>query len=515
MQFIIQAHGQPVHVGAEAVVLEADSWDDRGYRTSFDIWYRNPTDLRNLGRAKVAVAGQERGPSPLLPAVYDGPPPVELFSLGQSDIYYDNIRKLGFESRTAILGGLGDLAYDLGRFNVAQAHEVTRESLLRVVEEQTVRVQFNRIARGGVRLSEYRFSYLGPGQDPDSEIVFHVHPEARPSSNVHVLIGRNGVGKTTLLRRLAGAVVTNIHEKYGRVMMSPTSTSPVGERFVNVVSVTFSAFDPFAAMEAFGRPGAPLPPEAVAYTYVGLKSSSERTGGLERTQHDLLCAAFGEAFEQVLQTRRLMSSWRSAMLTLSRDPRFAETSIASYAQDLRAGQKLSRSLTHAMTDAFGKLSSGHAIVVLTLTELVGRVAEQSLVLVDEPETHLHPPLLASFVQALSELLTEFNGVAVIATHSPVVLQTVPRSCVYKLIRHGETSRAERPQIETYGENVGVLTHEVFGLEVMQSGFYNEITEAVARFDSYADVLAHFSGQLGSEAKGLVHVLLADKAHGRS
>ncbi|KJY15824.1 hypothetical protein VR46_45520, partial [Streptomyces sp. NRRL S-444] len=61
---------------------------------------------------KVGVAGQKRGPSPLQPGVYNGPPPFELFSLGQSDIYYDNIRKLGIEGRIAILGGLGDLAYD-------------------------------------------------------------------------------------------------------------------------------------------------------------------------------------------------------------------------------------------------------------------------------------------------------------------------------------------------------------------------------------------------------------------
>lgn len=47
-------------------------------------------------------------------------------------------------------------------------------------------------------------------------------------------------------------------------------------------------------------------------------------------------------------------------------------------------------------------------------------------LIDEPEGHLHPPLLSAFVRALSELLVNRNGVAIIATHSPVVLQEVPR-----------------------------------------------------------------------------------------
>ncbi|MFD3757981.1 AAA family ATPase [Streptomyces sp. NPDC058622] len=510
MHFIVQPHGQPVHTGPEAVVLEADSWDDFGYHTSFNLWYRDPVNLLNLGYVRVAFAGQEPGPSPLQHGVYDGPPPGEVFSLGQSDLYYDKIRKLGTHRRLAILEGLGDIALNPHRFSAALIHDVTRTSLLRGVEEQTVRGQFHRIAKGGVRLSEYRFSYLAPGQDADSTMRFNVVPESVPSSNVHVIVGRNGVGKTTLLRQLANAVVRpDLHAQYGHVTMGPTSNSPVGEPFVNVVAVTFSAFDRFTTVETFARPGSPLPPRGVAYTYVGLHPSAKRTGGLEASQHDRLCSDFREALHQVGVSPHFMS-WLIAMMTLGRDPQFADSAMAIYARGMRVGARIKVSDLNRLIDAFAVLSSGHAIVVLTMTELVNRVAEQSLVLVDEPETHLHPPLLASFVQALSDLLTERNGVAVMATHSPVVLQAVPSSCVYKLIRRGESFRAERPLIETYGESVGVLTHEVFGLEVMQSGFYSEVTNAVARFSTYEEILAHFSGQLGGEAKGLVHILLAER-----
>lgn len=95
-------------------------------------------------------------------------------------------------------------------------------------------------------------------------------------------------------------------------------------------------------------------------------------------------------------------------------------------------------------------------------------------LLDGLEAHLHPPLLASFVGAVSDLLTDRNGVAVFATHSPVVVQEVPRSCVRKISRWDRGGRPVRPEIETYGLNVGGLTYEVFGLEVAQSGFQAEI-----------------------------------------
>ena len=87
-----------------------------------------------------------------------------------------------------------------------------------------------------------------------------------------------------------------------------------------------------------------------------------------------------------------------------------------------------------------------------------------------------------------------NGVAVVATHSPVVLQEVPQSCVWKIRRSGTTAIAERPDLQTFGENVGLLTREVFGLEVTQSGFHKLLRDAVAERGSYARVLSKFDVQ---------------------
>jgi len=94
---------------------------------------------------------------------------------------------------------------------------------------------------------------------------------------------------------------------------------------------------------------------------------------------------------------------------------------------------------------FNRMSSGHAIVLLTITKLVETVEEKTLLLIDEPESHLHPPLLSAFTRALSDLLVNRNGVAIIATHSPVVLQEVPKSCVSILRRTGRITTIEQPR----------------------------------------------------------------------
>ena len=162
---------------------------------------------------------------------------------------------------------------------------------------------------------------------------------------------------------------------------------------------------------------------------------------------------------------------------------------------------------------FGKLSSGHKIVLLTITRLVETVEERTLVLLDEPEAHLHPPLLSAFIRALSDLLINRNGVALIATHSPVVLQEVPRGCAWKIRRNGLNIEAERPEIETFGENAGILTREVFGLEVTHSGFHKMLRDAVSKGSGFNDIVDQFKGELGSEAKAIVRALIATRDTG--
>ena len=158
-------------------------------------------------------------------------------------------------------------------------------------------------------------------------------------------------------------------------------------------------------------------------------------------------------------------------------------------------------------NTFIKLSSGHQVIVLTLIQLVANITERSLVVLDEPENHLHPPLLSAFIRALSELLIDRNGVAIIATHSPVILQEVPRSCVWKINRNGREILTSRLEIESFGATIGALTREVFGLEVRQSGFHKMLIDKVESRLSYDEIVNEFNNELGDEAKILLRTLL--------
>jgi predicted ATPase len=549
VRFIVLGGDEQPRDGRRACLLVPSPLEDDGYLTLYRLWFRDGSgSIEDLGSVKIGYADLIRGEMPLGRGQFDELARLDRrlywFSVGQNDTYYENIRKLGAGAREEILQGLCDIALNPSLFEVAMGWDVTDTSLLRSVELQTVEVQFRRIARGGPRLTRFHFDYVAcapntseddPWPEPPRRLSFLVAPHSRPPTNIHVLIGRNGVGKTTLLGNVTEAVVNPRVRSAHVGEIEWFGDGDVHAPFVNVVSVAFSAFDPAqdrveaeAGVDEDGQPqlkgwdegqdvpgNQPPPPvEAggaeVPYTYVGLAKVDELGRPTrERKTHEDLSEEFCRSIEEVIAAERV-GRWIDALDRLSSDPHFAESPIHAFARAMKTREAFLDDDRFTAREIFSALSSGHAIVLLTLTRLVESVAEQSLVLLDEPEAHLHPPLLAAFVRALSDLLTDRNGVALLGTHSPVVLQEVPRSCVWKVSRF-ERRPPERPSIETYGENVGVLTHEVFGLEVRQSGFHAEIERAVRELGSYEEVLAHFGGQLGGEAKGLVRILLAYRA----
>ena len=156
------------------------------------------------------------------------------------------------------------------------------------------------------------------------------------------------------------------------------------------------------------------------------------------------------------------------------------------------------------------MSAGHKEVLSIVTRCIDQLAEKTILFLDKPENHLHPPLLSSMIRGISKMLIKRNSVAIISTHSPIVLQEIPKSCVWILNREEDYLQGNRPQVETFGTNVGVLTNEVFGYEVKKSGFNALLRKVVAENNTYDEVLERFNGELGDEARSIVRALLAQK-----
>lgn len=481
------------------VCLLDNNWDDWfKFETTFNLGIWKPDGkYQSLGEVKVGQKGltsEKRRPD--VPHHFLEPLGEEFFSLGQSESYYEAIRELGPKLAQQIFTTLRDCVYNERIFLEHRDEPSMQESLLRSINESEIRGRFRRLAHGDATLTPYNFEFINHDEHNPLELSFDVVPESVPPTNVHVMIGRNGVGKTHLMQQMQKALIQDSTAQLSLRMRESKGDVAEGEvGFAGVTAVSFSAFDEFKSSEETASVQA-----RIKVDYIGLRDYRE---GVVRTKtpadltRDWIKSTERirlEAKEEVL--RRVIES-------LNSDPIFSSLDVVQYA--LNASADEARAF-------FRLLSSGHKIVLLTMTELVRLVGERTLVLLDEPEAHLHPPLLAAFIRALSDLLVSKNGVAIIATHAPVILQEVPASCAWVLNRSGASMVADRPQGETFGENVGIISHSVFSLEVTESG-YNTLIRKVVKENShleYDELVKLFSGRLGMEGRSLLRVALAEE-----
>ncbi|MFM8442456.1 MAG: AAA family ATPase [Methylococcus sp.] len=514
--------------GAKDVVfLLTDGWDDWfKFATMYNvIYFDGEGEQHRIGEVKIGqfnMADDQRSPN--IPEEFEQLSD-EFFSLGQDDSYYQTLKDLGEEVLDMVLIALRDVAKDAELYERALKEKVTGISLLRSVSDTSVRGQFRRIANGGARLTPYSFSYTPPDTmrrwTPPPTFNFDVVPKSSPSTNVHVLIGRNGVGKTYTVNLMTRAVVEPQSEptssgifKINGTVGAPSEMDVERNIFPNIVSVTFSAFDPFEPL-----PTRENKASGVRYHYIGLKHIAKGEDGNPKPPKspDDLATDFGNGVQLIVTQYSMRERWRRALSLLESDPIFKLAEVwrlideyEELKETLDDRRELSAAIRKSARKLFSKLSSGHKIVLLTITRLVETVAERSLVLLDEPEAHLHPPLLASLIHSLSDLLVNRNGVAIIATHSPVILQEVPRTCVWRIRRSGRQVAVERPEIETFGENVGTLTSSIFGLEVTDSGFHKVLSDAIDEGLDYDGILNRFNGQLGDEGRAIARSLIATR-----
>ncbi len=382
--------------------LEIDNWDDYHFKTLFNLTIFDSQGVEhNIGNVKIAYVGQESGyTEERIPEYFESlkEQSIKFFSLGQDADYYQNlVENFPKETVKEVLESLRDVSLDPKLLESIENENSFKSSLLRYVNRSSISNQFLRVLNGGAVLTEYSFIYESPSSDDYAHfrLDFDVIPDSKPSSNLHVLIGRNGVGKTTLLNKMVKALLPN--REYNEDAGTFTKDEAFGQSelekdyFSGVVSISFSAFDPFTP-----PPDQPDPNSGICYRYIGLKNNKDviknsgELKGPEELRNELV-----ESLKATLSYQGMRERWLSSVQKLESDGNFLAMNLRELAkiadQDFTENRMELEAAAH---ERFKKLSSGHAIVLLSLTQLVESLGMKTLVLIDEPESHLHPPLLA-------------------------------------------------------------------------------------------------------------------------
>ena len=156
------------------------------------------------------------------------------------------------------------------------------------------------------------------------------------------------------------------------------------------------------------------------------------------------------------------------------------------------------------------LSTGHQRACRLIARISTELIPSTLVLIDQPEAFLHPSVQAAFMTSLHTSLEDNDACAIIATTSPVMLQDIPSDQVHVLRRHGSITKADRPSIETYGENPGIILRNVLSLDHELQRSVSVIKDMAAGM-TMEEIEAIFPLGLSSQARALVMQIRAEKS----
>ena len=519
--------------GFSGIVLQQDEWNDFGFQTQYHLYVATPEFNGRVGAVKILRRGQtSKDPLMLLPGPM-GPLGEEWVSLGQDLDYYERLADLPEALRQEILSHLRDALtypehaqtfFDEKGWDTSLLRHIAWESFQQDASVLLER-DYSKVARLGLDLSFQMTGWADPlvlnFDTPTNYPPFPGQGQILPD-RIAVVVGRNGSGKSTLLSRLARIIHASQRDRSGETLAALGKIKPEGIGFTRIINIAYSAFD------AFQLPGVDykerrqivddLERGSGRYHYCGLRNIAREvhgaegvgdidglpieTVGLDRQELTILKTSeelaneFAGAVAKIVETQR-MELFSEVCKILASEASFADL-----------GSDPAASIKQYPLEWFKVWSTGHKIVMHAVVSLVAYTEPKSIVLFDEPESHLHPPLLAALMHAVRLVLRKNDAFAVVATHSPVVVQETLRRHTAIVRRSGRETGIFPPRIETYGESIGEITNEVFGLTADTTDYHETLSRLVSSGMSLDNIERLFENGLSLQARAYVMTELA-------
>lgn len=466
----------PTDAKYPCLVLVTNSWNDWGYRTLFKLfYYQDKDDRTEIGDIKI-LDGNLQKPEDKesvtklkshffkLPSGYG--------SLGQSLEYYSQMKSLFPETFNQVLNSLNDVATNAGIRDKLEDHHAFRRSLLRSSEAEKALNEAQRVLAGTSKNVHNNFDFVfsvkleNATEDHRVRFVFK-GPKRNPFRTI-VIIGNNGTGKTKFLMHLASSLCDT---------EAPGYFDPTRPLFSKVIAISFSLFDEFEV---------PKTTKQFSYKYIGYRQADFT---VDRRAID---QRLRNAFQDIKRKNR-EDEWTQ----------FVERVIGIKELEAIFGVELKSDLVkedfNLMVEKRGEmLSSGQNIVFFLISELVATLRKDSIILFDEPETHLHPNIIARMLKALNELLNYYDSFAILTTHSPIVVQETPSRNVRVFDRIGNTPVIKNLPIESFGENLSRITNAIFYRNQTKET-YKEYFDEKIKGNTIDQVNDEFDGGLSTNA----------------
>jgi len=467
----------PSQATLPCVVYVIDNWDDYDFKTLYHLrLFKKNGDQEDLGSVKILQLGKK---NTQLPEIFTNLS-EDFFSLGQEPNYYKNMRLQLPKTHRAVLEKINDVVVKPQLLEEIETTSGFRNPLIRFNDAKICLRDGIAILDDIERQKGYSFEYFGniPGAESEVNINVNLDPDDLVPGRVLAIIGRNGVGKTQFMAKLARDLAATQRVSKETVDQMESAFKPTRPLFARVIALSFSAFDRFQR---------PEPQEFFSYIYCGVRDDN---GGLSR---------------RALETRHIKYLKRIKEQDREAVWEYHIAEVMGISKNLVSIDQTIAELENGETPS---MSSGQSILAYFISAAIAYLKDESLVLFDEPEIHLHPNAVALLMQTLQLLLEEYNSYAIVATHSPVVIQEVPRKRVIRFERDGNITSSHSLAVESFGENIAQLTRHVFET-VEIPNFYKATFKQLAKTKNFNEVSNLFDDQLSLHATAYLASLYED------
>ena len=460
-----------------------DGWNDYNVFSWFSLWYffNSETTPLHLGEVKI-IDREHDNTFDSIPQNFDSILPDNFCSLGMNIDYYKNLRKLQPSDCAKLILCLRDIGLRSRIYEDFAEDPKLESSLLRDIASKQAMNHAKFILSKRPPEEAYSFTFnLSEIEGVDSNIVWNVDLpfEANAWSRLIGVIGNNGVGKTFLLRNLVKALYHKEANKFqGKLPL-----------FDNLFVISSSKYDRYES-----EAGDMKYNETFHLTSLDSTTSNELIEdlkGISNRKKTFYSKAYVEVFHDLLKN---CIGEQIDCLFSYRDEELVNGML--YHQPYIDTSRLS--------DAYCLLSSGQRHILHMMTSLFSHIHMSSLVVIDEPEVHLHPKALIEFMDALQKTMVLFDSFAIIATHSPLIVREIITSNVYRMIRHDlNNSSIAKVSFNTFGEDIALLYARIFHYDEDDSIFTRLISQRAWKYKS-ADKLINFvennMGDIGLNAR---------------
>jgi len=545
MQISILGPGRRVAITFRTkFVLKQDDFNDYGFLTRYGVYRAGRTDDEPyyfLVSVKILKKGQKDTDGFQVTTDITRGLAANFCSIGASLDYYERLNELDQNEKDELVSTLRDVAAGKALVQEFESEPGWKTSLFRgatdwhtYVEDASALFHGNFAVLPDVEgefsfrpaQSEKAITFALDAPVPDSYLgsFRRLGPSKRKTllpERALVIIGRNGSGKSTILANLAHVAFATPEERTRKSMLKKGKLEPNGIGFPRVITVSYSAFDSFevpgSSDSDFAQIARDITNGEGRFVYCGLRdiaaeakldhdnqldeaeasaNSKQSDTGDRRTTTmlkslDQLADEFVRLLVKIDTSDRKRALLKAAIEPLAADPSFAEMDF-----------EVALSATNAR-ETFLFWSTGHKIALHVVVSLVAHASRNALILFDEPETHLHPPLAAALMHSVRIVLSEVSALCVIATHSPVILQETLARHVRFVDRVDNEIEITTPTRETFGENVGLLTYDAFSLTASSTDFHKILDLLIEGFDTIEQIEPVFTNGLSSQARAYV------------